>query len=59
MPRELIAAYGAKLEFFRSLLDSTSETEAVQANGAAKRIKPDDLHEEIAPAMTAHPLGAT
>lgn len=40
-------------------LCSTAETEAVQAHGATKRIKSDHLHQEITPAMTAHPFGST
>jgi hypothetical protein len=39
-------------------LRSSAKTETVLANGASKRIKPDQVHKKITPAMTVHPPGA-
>jgi len=40
-------------------LGSTAETKSVDANGAAKWIEPDKMHEKIPPTMTGHSLGLT
>lgn len=38
---------------------SATEAEAIEAEGAPEGIKSDHLHQEIPPAVAAHPLGAT
>jgi hypothetical protein len=40
-------------------LSSAPKAKAVEADSAPEGVKSYDLHEKIAPAMTAYPFGAT